>query len=216
MDATAKKKRTVHPIIKAWVAFHALMVILYSAPQPKPNETQEVDKHTPFENLVRPRAAFLVYAKEFSWYNGPDQLRRLPYLYMASTGLWQWWDMFAPNPASIDAWMDAEIQYEDGTTSIYQYPRIYDLPIWQKYFKERYRKYRERLTEDEYGWKWNHTAQRIALEAYRQTGRRPVEVQLYRHWQQGTGVGQPEPTTYNSYMFWDYQVDQIQLEADAK
>lgn len=214
MDAPAAK-RTVHPLIKAWVVFHALMILLWSTPHPTALVTEQFNRSTPGEKLMRPIDSLMVvndgvFKNQFGIANNP-----LP-LYLESTGLWQWWDMFAPNPSSTDAYMDAVVEYADGSTAFQPYPRMYDLPIWMKYFKERYRKYRERLTGDENSWKWPHTAQRLALVHYRQTGKKPVIVRLWRHWKDVTPLGKPQETEYAGYMFWEQVIDQNKLMEDAR
>ena len=213
MDAPAPK-RTVHPLIKIWVVFHGAMIFLWSVPHPNAAAREQFQRQTPVEKLVNLKDTLMVLndgvIKGDLVPNDP-----IPY-YMNSTGLWQWWDMFAPNPADTDAYMDAEVEYADGTVALQKYPRMFDLPIGQKYLKERYRKYRERLTNDTDSWKWNVTAQRLALENYRATGKVPVVVRLWRHWQVVAPLGQPQPTKYEQYMFWEYEVDQIKLAEDFK
>ncbi|MBS1708646.1 MAG: hypothetical protein JSS65_07990 [Armatimonadetes bacterium] len=214
MDAPAPK-RTVHPAIKVFVGFHALMVFMWTTPHPTLAAQQQFHKNTAVENLMRPKDSLLVFNEEMlkGEMLGPEKPLGK---YMMVTGLWQWWDMFAPNPADIDVYIDAEMEYADGTVAIHKYPRMYELPIPMKYFKERYRKYRERLSDDSYSWKWSHTAQRLALENYRATGKEPVRVRLWRHWMQVAPIGQPQPSEYSGYMFWDYQVDHNKLMEDAK
>ena len=70
--------------------------------------------------------------------------------YLIPTGFWQYWDMFAPNPANIDFYCDAEVTYADGSHRTYTYPRMYKLGIIQKYGMERFRKYYERARDDSY------------------------------------------------------------------
>jgi hypothetical protein len=101
-------------------------------------------------------------------------------LYALSTGTWQSWDMFSPNPASDDIWADAEVVYKDGSVRRYQYPRMYNLPIVTKYIKERYRKFFEHANTDEY--LWPAFAQRIALLNPGSPGNPAVKVILHRHW----------------------------------
>lgn len=214
MDASSGK-RTVHPAVKYWVAFHAVMVLLWSTPHPSQLAKEQFQRSSLVEKLSNPKDTLMVVNDgvfKGEWFGKSDPLP----LYFQSTGLWQWWDMFAPNPASTDVYMDAEVEYEDGTVAFQPYPRMYDMPVWLKYFKERYRKYRERLTNDSESWKWPHTAQRLALVNYRHTGRIPVRVRLWRHWMDVAPLGQPQPTNYNAYMFWDQEIDQAKVLEDAK
>jgi hypothetical protein len=132
--------------------------------------------------------------------------------YLFLTGFWQYWDMFAPDPASIDFWGDAEVTFKDGTTKRYQYPRMYTLSVVEKYFKERYRKFYERAHSEDYAYFWRPFAQRIAYELDRGPSNPPVKVKLYRHWLALRGPNRPIPSEYASYMYYEHEVDQEALE----
>ena len=153
---------------------------------------------------------------------------------MYASGLWQSWDMFAPNPAGTDIWCDAEVVFDDGSTKRHQYPRIYKLSLVSKFFKERYRKFYERVNQDSNSWLWPPFAQRIALEEYEPGKPIPVTVRLWRHFyaapkfmtfpeyltnlRDAASKGKlsfdvvfpPQPEgldKYSDYMFYEYQVD---------
>lgn len=148
------------------------------------------------------------------WINYWDDkyLRTFPPIdmYLHFTGFWQYWDMFAPNPSHSDIYGDAEVIYKDGTVKRYIYPRMYDLSIPQKFFKERYRKFFERAGSDDYVYLFPSFALRVALEMDNPANP-PVRVKMIRHWKAVAGPGKPQPKEYGSYNYFTYEVDQKEL-----
>ena len=135
--------------------------------------------------------------------------------YVGVTGFWQYWDMFSPNPSQTDIWVDAIVEYKDGTKKVYQYPRMFLLSIPEKFMQERYRKFYERVNSDDHSVLRKVFAQRIAhLNDNPQNP--PVTVSLRRHWQQILAPGQKQPTTYNDYIYYVHNVDPKKLELDRK
>jgi hypothetical protein len=133
--------------------------------------------------------------------------------YLFSTGTWQYWDMFAPDPANTDWYCTAEIEYRDGTKKPGDYPRIYDLPIPVKFVKERYRKFYERAHDDSKPILWPTFAQRIALLGYTDPKNPPVKVRLTRNWRFVADPGKKQDEKYSSYTYYIYLVDRKQLDA---
>jgi hypothetical protein len=71
------------------------------------------------------------------------------------TGLFQKWDMFAPDPSKLNCYVGAQIAFRDGRTALWNFPRMENLGIVEKYFQERYRKYANdnlRLDSDAPAW----------------------------------------------------------------
>ena len=201
----AGRPESVNILIKALVVAYMAMIVSWTLPDPPPAVR---------DGRVQPSAA--------QW---PDALLKANFDFkrknearhvISALGLWQYWDMFAPNPATLDLWFDAIVTFEDGSTRIQPYPRVKTMPIPEKYFKERYRKFTERVNDEvKDTWKWPTFAQRMALLAYRETGKRPVEVQLRRHWRRIPPPDKPLPTQYNEYIFYKHIVDQAKLTRDA-
>jgi len=75
--------------------------------------------------------------------------RNLVRPYLAWSGLFQSWDMFAPIPKSANTYIDAILIYQDGSRTTWTLPRMEELGFTQKYFKERYRKYADNLQVDD-------------------------------------------------------------------
>lgn len=221
-------RRTVAWPIKLFFFFHALMITVWSLPYPSFDVASGQVALTPATFFTRfGDWVLLVNAKylkpnHVAYYRATEERSlkayydAIPNTYMARTGLWQYWDMFAPNPASVDFWVDAIVLYEDGSYKVYQYPRMYELGILEKYFKERYRKYYERVNADEFSWRWPSFAQRIALLSYVEPDNPPVEVTLRRHWRVIQPPGEETQYDYNSYLFYKHPVDQEKLLQDAQ
>ena len=70
-----------------------------------------------------------------------------PYLLWA--GLFQSWDMFAPIPKGANTYIEANLIYRDGAKKIWTYPRVEQMSLREKFFKEHYRKFAESLQRDE-------------------------------------------------------------------
>ena len=154
--------------VKLLLFLHVACITLWALPKAPPGVTNGTVKPTGSDVLLHWND---IYIK-------PSPVET----YLLATGLWQSWDMFSPNPASEDMWSDALVTLKDGTVVRYQYPRIYDLPIFTKYLKERYRKYFEHANTDQMT--WPDFAQRVAFLVYRDTkdpNNPPVKVTLRRH-----------------------------------
>lgn len=82
--------------------------------------------------------------------------------YVLWTGLFQSWDMFAPNPKSQNMYLEAVIIYKDGSTELWTFPRMEFLSLTQRYFKERYRKYEDTLDDSTFALLWPDAARYIA------------------------------------------------------
>lgn len=198
----AGKPKRVSGWVKAFVYFHLASITIWSIPAP-PTEfaNKPVFKSGNMQDFCRSiNYEIRLFADR---YLKPSIVR----LYLLPTGFWQYWDMFAPNPASTDMWCDAVVKYQDGSTKIYQYPRMYLLSIPVKYEKERYRKFYERAHLDDYSYLWPQFAQRIA-HVMDNPNDPPVEVSLRRHWQVVAPPGQPTPTHYQSFTYFNYSVNQ--------
>lgn len=101
--------------------------------------------------------------------------------YFLWSGLFQTWDMFAPNPKSRNAYLEAIVIYKDGTTDLWSFPRMETLSLTQRYFKERYRKYEETLDNDVYSGLWPDAARHIARQENNRASP-PYKVMLVARW----------------------------------
>lgn len=60
---------------------------------------------------------------------------------MLPTGLWQAWNMFAPNPAMSNVYLEAQVTLSDGSRATWKFPRMAELGYFDRYRMERYRKW---------------------------------------------------------------------------
>ena len=135
--------------------------------------------------------------------------------YVVSTGTWQYWDMFAPNPSNLDVWVDAEVTFLDGSKRTVPYPRMAQLSIPRKYAMERFRKFLERAHSEDFQFLWVPFAQHIALEANTMPTNPPTRVVLVRHFRLIQPPGEVTPEPYTVVPYFTFEVDQDALKADA-
>lgn len=206
-------RRRVSPWIKAFVAFHIVAITIWAVPDPPEQFLNNPSSwHVDTSSLAAGSRSLNYGLRLFSSMYLKSSIVRL---YLLPTGFWQYWDMFAPNPADTDVWCDAVVKYTDGTQKIYQYPRMYDLSIPQKYEEERYRKYYERAHLDKYEYLWPQFGLVIA-HRMDNPANPPVEVDLRRHWLVVAPPGQPQPTQYSSYTYFKYIVDPSKLATERQ
>lgn len=204
------KRKSVHWAVKAFVLFHMVLVTGWALPRVSGDRIAQIQS-----GQAKPESA-LVIDKGLILNSWIFQSRELPFsMYLTSTGLWQGWDMFSPNPSSTDVYITANVTMEDGTVFTHDFNRIKPLSYDKKFIYERFRKYRERLSGDDMSWKWPQTANWFALQALKSTGKSPVKVEMTRHWMEISGPGKPIATSYNSYMFFETFVDPLEVKRMA-
>ncbi|MGE0001760.1 MAG: hypothetical protein AB7F50_09275 [Fimbriimonadaceae bacterium] len=195
----------VKPVVKALVLAHIALILHWSLPLPAKSIADGKIPATS-ENVLRYPVDFALYGNDYARGASPTRY------YLQSTGLWQYWDMFAPNPASLDYWYDAKVTYSDGSERIVPYPRMKTMSIAEKFVSERYRKYIERTNNDAVdNWKWPVFAQRMALLATTDPTNLPAKVELRRHFRQLKGPAEPEPMQYERFTFYVHVVAQDDL-----
>src|SRR6201986_4381906 len=82
--------------------------------------------------------------------------------YMRWSGLFQSWDMFAPEPQSVDSYLKAVVFTRDHHIKVWSFPRMEELPVSQKFRKERYRKFAEVLPQPQFAPLWPDVAAHLA------------------------------------------------------
>lgn len=153
--------------IKVLVGFHVFAITTWTIPPPPPQAEAEGHQRTPIES-------FLVFNK----YHVKTQPS---YQYLQSLGLWQAWDMFAPNPSFRDVWSEAGLVYRSGQTKDVTFPRMQEMSIPQKYVMERFRKYNERASHEDFAYLWPTLCQWLARENSTNPNDPVVRVYLKRH-----------------------------------
>ena len=69
--------------------------------------------------------------------------------YFLWVGLFQSWDMFAPIPKGANTYIEATLRYRDGSQRTWTFPRVEQMGLKEKLFKERYRKFADNFQRDE-------------------------------------------------------------------
>jgi hypothetical protein len=138
--------------------------------------------------------------------------------YVIWMGLWHSWTMFSPNPLSLNFNVQAFITYANGKMDVWEFPRMEKMGVWEKFQKERYRKWRERVRQDAYRQVWDETARWIARQHYKDPKNPPTKVVLMRAWgpipPPAAGDYQPIPKDFDlkfSYRFKFYDVKKADL-----
>ena len=105
--------------------------------------------------------------------------------YLSFFSIYQDWVMFSPNPAKLDSYITAEVEFTDGSKEIYSLPRNSELSWVQRYmFGEKYRKIMdEAIRRNDHQYMWKDTA-KFALRKLKDTHfhKIPLRVNLTRHW----------------------------------
>jgi hypothetical protein len=135
--------------------------------------------------------------------------------YLVFTGLFQKWDMFAPDPSKLNNFVGAVVTYRDGRHALWNFPRMENLGYVDKYFEERYRKYaNDCLRLDMYSGLWPDAARYVARQNTH-PGSAPAAVDLVRYW---SFVPPPDPNgqapegSWNQHTFFHYDVTPGDLE----
>jgi hypothetical protein len=162
-----ERPKWLRGLLKGLLAFHILGVISWTMPEaPDPVKNRAV----PPQILDYPLLAnqeFIKFGIFRPW--------------IISLGFWQSWDMFAPNPSNRDVWGSAKIEYANGTVRQVDYPRVKTFGYIEKYEKERFRKYWERVNLDRWYYLREPTCLWLARRYNEEPGNPPVKVSLYMH-----------------------------------
>ena len=118
--------------------------------------------------------------------------------YMTWSGLAQGWNLFAPNPLSLNTRVEAEIVYRDGRTGVWKFPLPQNMGYIKRYMVERQHKFSfDSLQNDKYALLRPDAARYIARLNNTQNDNPPVSITLvcYRSIIAPPGSGLPEPWT---------------------
>ncbi|MBL8047203.1 MAG: hypothetical protein JNJ45_00845 [Chthonomonas sp.] len=162
--------------IKVWFVFHAVLITLWSIPKaPPPLRIHNDPLATAAERQRAPQPN--LQEQMYLWNDRVIRAGPLSY-YIISTGFWQYWDMFAPNPSNMDCHMEYEVIYTDGSSERRNFYRIYAMGQIDKFLHERFRKYVERLIPESAFYLWPGLAKRLAYESYERRRVMPSRVRL--------------------------------------
>ncbi len=139
-------------------------------------------------------------------------LKNFLHPYFSLCNLDQTWNMFAPDPLVANSYELAQITFEDGSLSIWSFPRMEDLSLLDRYKKERYRKFtNDWLWREQHSELWPDTAHYIAREASKSL-KRPSSIRLIRYSSAIPSPGSPKTALrWKQYIVFNYQVDESDL-----
>lgn len=128
--------------------------------------------------------------------------------YFRWVGLFQTWDMFAPEPKHRNSYLEAMVVYAGGSVEYWSFPRMERMSLGEQYTKERYRKFEETLVEDKYSDMWPDVARYVARQVATPT-KRPEIVMLIVNW---SDLGEDQDgnltdSTWQSRFFYRYGVE---------
>lgn len=209
MAETEDRVVQVNPLVKIGIIVYLFLVLSWSLP-PAPTAMMNGMIKPSVTNVLSNPADWILYANAKFKQQSPTSR------VVMWSGLWQYWDMFAPNPASVDIYLDSYVEYADGSTREVMYPRMYELPLGEKYLMERYRKYVERVNGDEYYEKWPQLATWMAARAWTDPDNPPVHIRMRRNWRQIQAQDSVTPDGYNHYFFYEKDVTREELERFKK
>lgn len=136
----ARRQRTAAKRLLGWARVKYVAINLFLAAHVVAVSIWCIPLHTPIvpicRNLLRPY---------FLWF-----------------GLFQSWDMFCPTPKSSNSYIEAIVIYADGAEKSWTFPRMEQLSLTQRYIKERYRKFGEKLPLEQNDVIWADIARHIA------------------------------------------------------
>lgn len=139
-----------------------------------------------------------------------DDFRAAIRPYMLFTGLFQAWNMFAPDPMRTNSYLEAQVRLANGEIRIWHEPRMDQLGIGAKYVQERYRKYmNEHLRMDAESTLWPDAARRIARLYDTDKNNPPMNVNLIRYWSEILPPGpdgQFTSTPWRHYVYFKYDL----------
>ena len=118
--------------------------------------------------------------------------------YVLPLGMWQWWAIFAPDPVRNTMTLNAEVVDAKGMRHNYAFPRLADLPWWQKLPRYRHCKFTMNMMIDEYKTHRTFTARHVVRQLGLGEEAFPMWVTLYIEIKDtpppGTGASDPMAT----------------------
>jgi hypothetical protein len=135
--------------------------------------------------------------------------------YLGFFSIYQDWMMFAANPARVNTYISAEVEFDDGSKDSFIFPKPSEMNIFQKYlYGERYRKIlSEGIRRDDHRWMWPDTA-KFAMRKLKEKNfaKIPLKVRLYRHWSETPEMDivflphMAKLESYQKYNFYTHEV----------
>lgn len=96
-------------------------------------------------------------------------VRELVHPYFLWAGLFQRWDMFAPDPPTVNSYIKTVVISQDRHMRVWSFPRMEELSFAERYQKERYRKFSDVLPQPQMALLWPDVAGHVAGQFDNQT-----------------------------------------------
>jgi hypothetical protein len=127
--------------------------------------------------------------------------------YFLWAGLFQSWNAFAPAPKAVNSYVEAVVIYQDGSIRNWKFPRMEQLSLTERYYRERYRKFVENLKEDSSAPLWPDAARYVA-RLNNNASTPPQIVMLIRHWSDIVPGNSPSASSdaWHVQIFYEYDV----------
>jgi hypothetical protein len=123
--------------------------------------------------------------------------------YFLWAGLFQRWDMFAPDPPAINSYIRTVVISHDRHMRVWSFPRMEELGFGERYRKERYRKFSDVLPQPQMALLWPDVARHVAGQFDSQTG--SIDKVLLIEFQSEIRPGlAPDPPFTPSIFYEDY------------
>ena len=99
-------------------------------------------------------------------------------------GLWQGWNMFAPNPISEDIFLSVIGTFDNGERVEWEVTRMNTMDYFTRYRMERWRKFcNDNMRLDSNKHLWHESAVWFAADLSADFGKRVTKLEMIRHWQ---------------------------------
>lgn len=126
--------------------------------------------------------------------------------YFLWSGLFQAWNAFAPAPKAVNSYVESIVIYRDGRVLTWKFPRMEQLSVFERYYRERYRKFVENLKEDSSVALWPDAARYIARLNNTDASNPPEIVMLIRHWTDIMPGAPASASKPHVQIFYEYKV----------
>ena len=133
--------------------------------------------------------------------------------YFRWTGLFQAWNMFAPEPMKVNSFIEAHVTFADNRSRTWKFPRMEQLSYRERYFRERYRKFSENLGAENNSALWPDVARHIA-RLNNQPSNPPAVIILIRYWSEieppgPNGAFRRKPWQGNAFFVYPVKPDDL-------
>lgn len=135
--------------------------------------------------------------------------------YLSFFSIYQDWMMFAPDPGRVNSNIDAQVEFDDGTTETYSFPRAAEMSLLDKYMRgEKFRKIiSEGIRKDSHNFLWRDTAKYVLRELKEKNFNKiPLKVHLIRLWDdipdydKKFRLHSEVPKNFQQFRFYTYEV----------